>query len=425
MFIDKVKIFVRGGDGGNGCVAFRREKYVPEGGPNGGDGGKGGDVIFFVDPGARTLLDFRYQGHYKAGRGEHGMGKGMHGRAGDSLRVAVPPGTLVYDAESGELIADLIRPEEEAVAARGGRGGRGNPHFVSAVNRAPRMAEKGEPGEERWLRLELKLLADVGLVGLPNAGKSMLLSTVSEAKPKIADYPFTTLSPNLGVVKAGDGRSFVMADIPGLIEGAHAGAGLGHEFLRHIERTKVLVHVVDASGFAGQDPLADYAAVDQELKLYDPALAERPQIVALNKIDLTEARDIAVRLAGVFRDRGLEVFLISAATGEGVREMIYRVADLLAAVQAEAVPPAEKDRPEKIYRARPSGFSVRRADGIYVIEGEDIERIVAMTDFENEEAVRRFQNILRKMGISAALREKGLKDGDAVSIRGIEFAYTE
>jgi len=425
MFIDKVKIFVKGGDGGNGCIAFRREKFVPEGGPSGGDGGRGGDVVFYVDPGARTLLDFRYQSHYKAGRGEHGMGKGMHGRAGDGLRIAVPPGTLVYEDESDRLLADLISPGEETVVARGGRGGRGNPHFVSAVNRAPRLAEKGEPGEEHWLRLELKLLADVGLVGLPNAGKSMLLSTVSEARPKVADYPFTTLFPNLGVVNVGDGRSFVMADIPGLIEGAHAGVGLGHEFLRHIERTKVLIHILDATGVPGQDPLQDYAAISRELELYDPALAARPKVVAVNKIDLTEARANAPHLAEVLRARGLEVFLVSAATGEGVREMIYRVADLLAAEEAKAVSPAADERPEKTYRARPGGFSIRRTDGIYEIEGEDIERIVAMTDFDNEEAVRRFQNILRKMGISDALREKGLQEGDVVRIRSIEFAYMD
>jgi GTPase len=425
MFTDQAKIFVKGGDGGNGIVAFRREKYVPDGGPSGGDGGRGGDVIFVVDPGTRTLQDFRYQSHFKAGRGEHGMGKGMHGKRGDEILVSVPPGTSVYDAETGEMVADLVEPGSRTVVARGGRGGRGNPHFTSSVQRAPRVAEQGEPGVERWLRLELKLLADVGLVGMPNAGKSMLLAAVSEAKPKIADYPFTTITPNLGVVAVGDGKSFVLADIPGLIEGAHTGVGLGHAFLRHVERTKVLLHLVDASGMEGRDPLADYAAVTRELELYNPGLAHRPKVVVLTKIDLPAAQDNLPRLTTALRTGGDEVLAISAATGEGVRELLYRTAAILEAEEAKAALVEEITLPEKTYRSRTSGFTISSEDGIHVVKGEDIERIVAMTNMDNDEAVRRFQNILRKIGISDALKKEGLQEGDIVRIRNIEFEYTE
>ncbi len=426
MFIDQAKIFVKGGDGGNGVVAFRREKYVPEGGPSGGDGGRGGDIVFTVDNGLRTLQDFRYQSHYKAERGEHGQGKAMHGKNGEDLIVKVPPGTSVYDAESGAMLADLLHPGDRVVIAKGGRGGRGNPHFVSPVNRAPRLAEKGEPGVELWLRLELKLIADVGLVGMPNAGKSMLLASVTAAKPKIADYPFTTITPNLGVVNVGDGRSFVLADIPGLIEGAHAGVGLGHEFLRHVERTKLLLHLIDASGQEGRDPLSDYDAVRQELELYNPALAARTHLVVLNKIDLPSAQGNLRRLTEALSERGLAWFSISAATGEGIKELIYHAADTLEREEAKAEwQPEDASLPEKTYRARPGGFTIAAEDGVYVVKGAAIERIVAMTNMENEESLRRLQDILQKMGISAALREAGLKDGDSVRIRGIEFEYTE
>ena len=297
MFVDYVKIYVRGGDGGNGAVAFRREKYVPRGGPAGGDGGRGGDVIFRVDEGLRTLIDFRYQKHFKAKRGEHGRSKGQHGASAEPLVVKVPPGTVVKDAETGEVIADLTRKGQEVVVARGGRGGRGNMRFVSPSNPAPEIAENGEPGEERWVELELKVLADVGLIGYPSVGKSTLLAAVSAARPKIADYHFTTLSPNLGVVDVGDGRSFVMADLPGLIEGAHQGVGLGHQFLRHVDRTRVLVHVVDMAALEGRDPYEDWVKINQELRQYRKELAGRPQIVAANKMDLPDARAICPTFA--------------------------------------------------------------------------------------------------------------------------------
>ncbi|HBC91428.1 MAG TPA: GTPase ObgE, partial [Pelotomaculum sp.] len=286
MFFDKARIFVKGGDGGNGCVAMRREKYVPEGGPWGGDGGRGGDIVFQADKGLRTLVDFRYKRHYKAERGKHGEGKNRYGPSADDLVVRLPVGTVIRDDDTGELIADLVQNGQQVVVARGGRGGRGNAHFATPNNKAPKLAEKGEPGEERWLSLELKLLADVGLVGFPNAGKSTLISQVSAAKPKIADYPFTTITPNLGVVRVDDGRSFVVADIPGLIEGAHLGAGLGHEFLRHVERTRLLIHVLDTAGSEGRDPVEDFKVTNRELILYNPAIGSRPQVIVANKMDL-------------------------------------------------------------------------------------------------------------------------------------------
>jgi GTP-binding protein len=328
MFVDQVKIYVKGGDGGNGMVAFRREKYVPKGGPAGGDGGKGGDVVFVVDEGLRTLMDFRYQRHFKAPRGENGMSKNMHGKNAEDLVVKVPPGTVVIDDDTKEVIADLTEHGQRVVVARGGRGGRGNARFVTAKNPAPEIAEKGEPGEERYLVLELKLLADVGLVGFPSVGKSTLLSVVSSAKPKIADYHFTTIVPNLGVVETEDQRSFVMADLPGLIKGAHQGAGLGLQFLRHIERTKVIVHVIDMAAVEGRDPYEDFLTINEELARYKMRLTERPMIIAANKMDLPNAeanlRDFKKRLK-----EDLPVFPISAATKQGIRELLFAVADLL------------------------------------------------------------------------------------------------
>jgi GTP-binding protein len=327
MFIDRAKIHIKAGDGGNGVVSFRREKFVPKGGPDGGDGGRGGDVVFVADPGLVTLLDFRYRQHIKAGRGRHGEGSHRHGRDGEDVVVPVPVGTMLRDAATGELIADLTEAGQRAVVARGGRGGRGNAHFATPTHRVPREAERGSAGEERWIEVELRLIADVGLVGVPNAGKSTLLSRVSAARPKIADYPFTTTQPALGVVRVPDGRSFVMADIPGLIEGAHAGAGLGHEFLRHISRTRVLIHVLDLS--PERDPLADFAAVNEELRRHDPALLERPILVALNKIDLPEARRRAPEVRARVTALGLEAWPISGATGEGLPELVRAAADAL------------------------------------------------------------------------------------------------
>ncbi|NPV54859.1 MAG: GTPase ObgE [Firmicutes bacterium] len=335
MFIDTAKIYVKAGDGGPGCVSFRREKHVPRGGPDGGDGGAGGDVILLVDPGLATLMDFKYKRHYKAERGQRGMGSRMSGRDGDDLVIKIPPGTVIRDAGTGEVLADLVAAGDSAVVARGGRGGRGNARFVTSTRRAPRMAEEGEPGEERWFFLELKLLADVGLVGLPNAGKSTIISRISAARPKIADYPFTTLVPNLGVVALEDGRSFVVADMPGLISGAHKGAGLGHEFLRHVERTRVLAHVLDLSCPSGRDPVEDFNVVNNELVLHDPELLKRPMVVVGNKLDMPGAAEAFERVRGYCTGRGFEVYGVSALTGEGLRDFLYGVARLLEAGRQE------------------------------------------------------------------------------------------
>ncbi|MCL4441234.1 MAG: GTPase ObgE [Firmicutes bacterium] len=422
MFYDKSKIFVKGGDGGNGCMAFRREKYVPEGGPWGGDGGRGGDVIFTADEGLRTLVDFRYQRHYKAGRGQHGMGKNMHGRTGEDLVLRVPVGTVVREAETGRFIGDLTDNGQELVVARGGRGGRGNARFATMINKAPRMAEKGEPGEELWLSLELKLLADVGLVGLPNAGKSSLITSISAARPKIADYPFTTVVPNLGMVRVDEGSSFVVADIPGLIEGAHTGTGLGHEFLRHVERTRVLVHVVDVSGSSGS-PVEDFEVINRELSLYNPRLAEKPMIVAANKIDLPDSRENLELFTGQMGDK-YEIYPISALTGEGVDRLVTGIALLLGRIPAGDSGILQQEEEVVVHEVGPR-FTVEKSNGIFTVSGREIERHVAMTNLENEEALGRLQRIMSIMGIDQALRRAGAKNGDTVVIKNFEFEYTE
>jgi GTP-binding protein len=420
MFFDNAKIYVKGGDGGNGCVAMRREKYVPLGGPWGGDGGRGGSVIFRADEGLRTLVDFRYKRHYKSDRGRHGEGKNMYGASGDDLVIRIPAGTLVKDDDTGELIADLVKNGQEVVVARGGRGGRGNAHFATHNNKAPKMAEKGEPGQERWLSLELKLLADVGLVGFPNAGKSTLISQVSAAKPKIADYPFTTITPNLGVVRVEEGRSFVMADIPGLIEGAHAGSGLGHDFLRHIERTRLLIHVLDTAGSEGRDPVDDFQVTKRELSLYNPILGSMPQVIAANKMDLPESAGNLLRLREAYGSE-YEIFPVSAATGDGLEKLIYKVAELIEKIPVKAT----EDAPiTVVHRAEPR-FSVYREEGIYYIKGKEIERHVAMTDMDNEEAVERLQRIIKRMGLEDELKSAGIKEGDTVKIGKFEFEYIE
>ncbi|RKO61086.1 GTPase ObgE [Caldibacillus debilis] len=427
MFVDQVKIYVKGGDGGNGMVAFRREKYVPKGGPAGGDGGKGGDVVFVVDEGLRTLMDFRYQRHFKAPRGENGMSKNMHGKNAEDLVVKVPPGTVVIDDDTKEVIADLTEHGQRVVVARGGRGGRGNARFVTAKNPAPEIAEKGEPGEERYLVLELKLLADVGLVGFPSVGKSTLLSVVSSAKPKIADYHFTTIVPNLGVVETEDQRSFVMADLPGLIKGAHQGAGLGLQFLRHIERTKVIVHVIDMAAVEGRDPYEDFLTINEELARYKMRLTERPMIIAANKMDLPNAeanlRDFKKRLK-----EDLPVFPISAATKQGIRELLFAVADLLEKTPEFPLLEGEPSANRVVYKHRPEeeGFTITRdPDGAFVIKGKKIEKLFKMTDFSREEAVKRFARQLRSMGVDDALRKRGAKDGDTVRLLDYEFEFVE
>lgn len=425
MFYDRAKIYVKGGDGGNGIVAFRREKYIPEGGPCGGDGGRGGDVIMIADEGLRTLVDFKYRQHYKAARGQHGQGKGMHGKGGEDLVLRVPLGTVVKNAETDEVIADFISHGQKMIIAPGGRGGRGNTRFLSSQNRVPDFAEKGEPGKEIWLLLELKLLADVGLVGFPNAGKSTLISRVSAAKPKIADYPFTTLTPNLGVVRIEEGNSFILADIPGLIEGAHEGAGLGHHFLRHLERTKVLIHVLDMSDQPERTPWEDFAIIIGELKAYKDILSERPQIVAANKMDLPGTME---RLAELKKKLGdsFEIFPISAATGLGLKPLMDRAFQLVQQVEKEP-PESVADQEIRHVQIIPEErFKISRNEaGFFVVSGEEVEKHVAMTDFENEAAVKRLQRIFKKMGLDQALREKGAKSGDVIQIKSLEFDFIE
>lgn len=424
MFYDQAKIYVKGGDGGAGAVAFRREKYVPEGGPSGGDGGRGGDVVFMADEGLRTLVDFRYKRHYKADRGEHGQGKNMHGKGSEDLVVRIPTGTLVKDQDSGEVLADLTEHGQKVIVAKGGRGGRGNARFMSNTNKAPTLAENGEPGEERYLTLELKLLADVGLVGFPNVGKSTMISRVSAAKPKIADYHFTTLVPNLGVVELEDGDSFVMADIPGLIEGAHTGAGLGHEFLRHTERTRLILHVLDIAGSENRDPLEDYQIIQEELRQYSPELAKRPMIIAANKMDIPGAEENLKRLQESLGEE-IEIFPVSAATGEGLKDLVYRIAQLLPDIPAPEIFVREEEQHKVTHAEEKERFELTQEDGIFVISGKEIEKHVKMTLFESEEGVYRFQNILKAMGVDDALREAGIKEGDKVQIAGVEFDWED
>ena len=417
LFYDRAKIYVKGGDGGNGIVAFRREKFVPYGGPAGGSGGKGGDVYLVVDPNLNTLLPFRYKVHFKAGRGAHGGGKNKTGASGKDLEVMVPPGTLAYDAETGKLLADLTRPDQRFLVARGGRGGRGNAAFATSTRQAPRFAEKGEPGEKRWLILKLKLIADVGIVGVPNAGKSTLLAKVTAARPKIASYPFTTLVPQLGVAVV-DGRDLLLADVPGLIEGAHRGIGLGDQFLSHLERTKILIHILNG---ISPDPVGDWEAINQELEMFKPALARKPQVVAFNKIDLPEARERTSEITKALRDRGVqEVFPISALMGEGVQELMHRVAETLSQVPEE-VPEEEV----AVFRADENehAFTIEREENCWRVRGTRIERVVAMTNWDYYEAAMRFQRILEAMGISQALEDAGVQEGDTVCIGDAELVW--
>ncbi|CAA7599420.1 Obg family GTPase CgtA, C-terminal extension [Acididesulfobacillus acetoxydans] len=425
MFYDQAEIYVKGGDGGAGAVAFRREKYVPEGGPSGGDGGRGGSVVLVADRGLRTLVDFRYKRHYKAERGEHGQGKNMHGKGAEDLCLRLPAGTLVKDAVTGEVLADLVEDGQRAVVAQGGRGGRGNARFMSNTNKAPTFAENGEPGKERRLLLELKLLADVGLVGFPNVGKSTLIAKVSAAKPKIAPYHFTTLVPNLGVVRLADGESFVMADIPGLIEGAHSGAGLGYEFLRHTERTRLLLHVLDVSGSEGRDPLEDFRLIQNELAQYNSFLAERPMMIVANKMDMPGAEDNLARVRAAL-GISYEIFPVSALTGEGLGELLGRVGQRLPGLPVPE-PVVRAEEGHRLTKAGPSErFEIGRdEDGVFIIRGREVERHVAMTHFESEEGVYRLQTILRVMGVDEALRARGIRAGDKVRIKGLEFEWQE
>lgn len=427
MFRDGARIYVKGGDGGHGVTSFRREKFVAQGGPDGGDGGKGGDVILHVEPGLRTLVDFRYKTRYAASAGEHGKGARRHGRDGADLIIKVPPGTSVKDEETGDYVADLIREGDTAVVVRGGEGGRGNARFKTATRQAPRFSEKGERGEERTLLLELRVVADVGLVGYPNAGKSTLLSRVSAARPKVAAYPFTTLSPNLGVVSVGPGQSFVVADIPGLIEGAHEGVGLGHEFLRHVERARVLVHVVDASGLEGRDPVADWEAINEELRLYRPELARRPQLVAANKMDLQESRDNVNRLEEAVRGVGGTLFPISAAAGDGVKELMFAAWQALQDAPIPSGVPVNEEaltvgvRP----RAALSDYTIRRENDDFVVDGAGLTRLFERLDLHNDEAILFLQKVFRDIKLNDALRARGVQTGDLVRVAGFEFEFED
>lgn len=418
--IDQIKIYVRSGDGGDGIVAFRREKFIPKGGPAGGDGGRGGSVVLEVDRSLNSLSVFQKGIHFKAGHGERGGQSRRSGAGASDLVVKVPPGTVVRDADTMTVLADLVAPGERVVVAKGGRGGRGNQHFATPANQAPRMAEKGEPGEERWLLLELRLIADVGIVGVPNAGKSTLLSVVSNARPKIADYPFTTLEPNLGVVFYDD-QDLVVADIPGLVEGAHLGVGLGHSFLRHVQRTRLLVHLLNG---ANEDPLADYNQINQELALYDENLGERPQIVALNKMDLPEAQEKWPAIEAALKERGVEPLAISGATHLNVDQLVQRMFAVVDSLPVDVVQPGAEmplyELPEEDF-----DFLVTEEEDGYRISGKRIERAAAMTYWDYEEAVARFTRLLERLGVADALREAGVQPGNTVIIGENEFEWSE
>jgi GTP-binding protein len=433
MFYDHTKIYVKAGNGGNGSVHFRREKFAPFGGPDGGDGGRGGSVYIEATNNLNSLVEYRYHQHFKAGSGEAGMRQKMHGAKGGDVVLKVPCGTLIRDAETQEVVADLVEPDQNVMVARGGRGGLGNVHFATATNQAPKEAQKGEPGEERWLNLELRLIADVGLVGYPNAGKSTLLSVVTAARPKIADYPFTTLVPNLGVVevgqpRSGDGFSFVLADIPGLIEGAAQGVGLGHEFLRHVKRTRLLIHLVDGADLE-RDPWQDVQSINRELAAYDTQLAQRPQILVLNKMDLPEAQEKWPSFKERAEAAGYPVFAISAAAHQGSDELMSFTSRRLQEIQREEAERAAQtviSDEGPVLRPLPAdAFTVTKEEGIYVVRGKRVERVVSMTDLESEEAMTRLQVTLQKLGVTKALEEAGVQVGDTVRFGKVELYWGE
>jgi len=427
LFIDQVKLKIAAGDGGNGAVAFRREKYIANGGPAGGDGGNGGSIIFVADEGLSTLLDLRYNRVLNAKPGENGMAKSCHGKNADDLIVRVPVGTIIYDDETNLIIADLTENKQSATIAKGGRGGRGNIHFATSRNTAPELAENGALGQKREIRVELKVLADVGLVGFPSVGKSTLISVVSACKPKIAAYHFTTLVPNIGVVGVADGRSFVMADLPGLIEGAASGAGLGHQFLRHIERTRVILHVIDMSGLEGRDPYEDYVTINNELKEYRYKLLERPQIVVANKMDIGNAESNLVAFKEKVGDN-VTIIEVSAATRQGIDRLLYQTADLLE--NTPQFPLYDEDEMEQsvMYKFTPDAekFHITRGnDGVYVVSGDRVEQIFHQADFKREASVMRFARQLRQLGVDQALRDLGVQNGDLVRVLDFEFEFKD
>lgn len=428
MFIDEAKISVKAGKGGDGAISFRREKYVPDGGPDGGDGGNGGDIILKVDDGMKTLMDFRYKTKYSAENGENGGKKKMSGSNGRHLTLRVPPGTVVRDAESNRVVADMVEKDQSVIIAKGGKGGNGNTRYKSSIRQAPNFAEAGDPGDERTLLLELKLLAEVGLIGLPNVGKSTILSKVSKAKPKIANYHFTTIHPNLGVVEAVKGKSFAMADIPGLIEGAHEGTGLGHDFLRHIERTRLLVHVVDISGSEGRNPVNDFEMINEELGSYSMELASKKQILAANKTDLVENPADIDSFREEMEKRGCEVYLISAATGEGLEGLMKKITEMLEKLEPAETVNSEEDKEEhKLYRykKRERDWAIEKINETYRIKGHSVEKLMKSTNFEDWDSVQRFQGILKKKGVFDELKKMGAEEGSTIEIEGFEFDYIE
>ncbi|NLY44871.1 MAG: GTPase ObgE [Tissierella sp.] len=421
MFIDKANIAVKGGKGGNGIVAWRREKFEPSGGPYGGDGGNGGSIILKADEGIRTLMDFRYKRHYSGQNGEDGRTKKQFGKAGEDIIIKVPVGTLIKDQQSGKVIVDLKEKNQTFVIAKGGKGGRGNAKFATATRQAPGFAEAGTKGQERDITLELKLLADVGLVGFPNVGKSTILSMVSEAKPKIANYHFTTLQPNLGVVRIADEKSFVLADIPGLIEGASEGIGLGHEFLRHIERTRVLVHVLDASGVEGRDPVEDFYTINEELFQYNERLRDKPQIIVANKMDISGSEEGLEKIKAEFEPQGIQIFQTSAATSAGINDLKYAIWELLSNYHGEYETFDEEY--DEIEYVEEETVIVRKENDMYIVEGSFVENLLESIYFDDVDSVRYFQETIRKKGIVEELEKLGIEEGESVFICDYEFEF--
>ncbi len=423
MFTDKAKIYVKAGKGGNGAISFRREKYIAAGGPDGGDGGKGGNIILKADAGKTTLMDFKYKRKYAAPVGMDGAGKRQKGKSGEDVIIRVPLGTIARDAESNRIIADLSVPDKEVVLARGGNGGWGNAHFATAVRQTPNFAKNGQSGDEREIILELKLLADVGLVGFPNVGKSTILSRTTKADPKIANYHFTTLEPNLGVVDLGDSRSFVLADIPGIIEGASEGVGLGHEFLRHIERTRILIHVVDVSGIEGRNPIEDFDIINEELSKYDMALEERPQIIAANKTDILQDEDMYREFIAEMEKRGYSVFPISAATNQGVAELMNKTYEELSKLPPITIYEPEMDIDEEEFDLDGKGFTITRENDTFIVSGSWIEAVGGSVNFSDNESLQYFQRALLNRGVIEELIEMGIKEGQTVRIGDLEFDF--
>lgn len=423
MFVDYAKITIKSGDGGNGARSFRREKYVAAGGPDGGDGGKGGDIIFRVDPDENTLINFRYNKKYKAENGENGRGSNCYGKSGKDLYIDVPIGTVVKDAKTGKVIADLSKQGEEKVVLKGGRGGKGNSHFATSTRQAPNFSQEGESGIELEVILELKLLADVGLIGYPNVGKSTILSMVTSATPKIADYEFTTIQPNLGVVKNEYGDSFVIADIPGIIEGASSGVGLGIQFLRHIERTRLLLHVIDISGFSGRDPVDDFYKINEELKKYSEKLSKRKQIIVANKSDIMKDENDYKKLEKLAKENDMEIYKISAATNKGLNTLFNRVSEVLKELPKEEL--YEEGESEKVYtiNRHKEDFTVTKKDGVYLVEGEAIEKLLKRVNMEDNESLYYFQKSIKNLGVEERLKAMGIKEGDTVKFIIWEFEW--